>query len=203
LSTSSSATVLIVPQLGCLRFADLESCDFAGGGAAGFGEELVGVEDTECGVGGFDGEGFPCVVCPDAELLSCDDEGASGADAAVDAQPFGGWLWWWSGGAGVAEPGGVGGAERVGQAAEQHSGTGDLHEAAVEADGDALAGVVGADGVLASGESDEAVAVDQAVGLDGCAGGDQRRPLLTGVTAGQAVVRRSDLLSSGRAIGSS
>jgi hypothetical protein len=65
--------------------------------------------------------------------------------------------------------------ERVGQAAQQHAVVDELERAPVEADGDAAAGEVVADGVLPAGEADLAAGVDGAVDLDRVAwlaGGD-------------------------------
>ncbi|MFR9777714.1 hypothetical protein ACL02O_16860 [Micromonospora sp. MS34] len=74
----------------------------------------------------------------------------------------------------------------VGQAAQQGPvGVEQVQHAAVEADGDASAGEVVADGVLPAGEADQADGVDETVDLDGSPrlelpGGDRRR---AGVTA--------------------
>ena len=73
---------------------------------------------------------------------------------------------WWSGGAGVAQPGHLGGGEWVGQAAQQDTVRDDLHDPVVQADGDAAAGEVVADGVVAASQTDGADAVDGAVDLD-------------------------------------
>ncbi|WFE98597.1 hypothetical protein [Micromonospora sp. WMMD964] len=73
-------------------------------------------------------------------------------------------------GASVADAGDFGRGQRVGQAAQQDTVGADLHEAAVEADGDAPAGEVVADGVLPAGQADQAGGVDEAFDFDRGAG---------------------------------
>lgn len=103
-----------------------------------------------------------------------------------DAERLGRRVGWWSGGAGVAEAGQVGGCERVGQTAEQDAVSDELEQAAVDADSESTAGEVVADRVLPAGESDRAGGIDQPVNLDGHArladaGGKRRWPGGAGV----------------------
>ncbi|MEH1059446.1 hypothetical protein V6U89_30105, partial [Micromonospora sp. CPCC 206171] len=142
-------------------FAGLEPGDVLGGGASDFGDELVAVVDAEGGVGGFDGEGCSGVRDADVDALAGDDEGSAAADTSFNPHRFGCRGRWGSGGAGVANGGDLGGAQGVGQAAQQDAAGGDLHEAAVESEGDPLSGEVVADGVLPSGEADQAGGVDE------------------------------------------
>lgn len=122
--------------------------------------------DAEGALGGFNGEDVAGVGDADVDALTGDDQGSSAADAAFDPQRFGCRRRWWSGGAGVAEAGDLGGAEGVGQAAQEDTVGGDLHEAAVESDGDASAGEVVTDGVLPASEADHAGGVDEPFDLD-------------------------------------
>jgi hypothetical protein len=57
------------------------------------------------------------VADADVDALAGDDQGASAADPALDADRFGYGLGWWSGGSSVAEAGLFGWGEGVGQAA--------------------------------------------------------------------------------------
>ncbi len=139
---------------------------WAGGGAGHFGEELVAVVDAKGGVGGFDGEGCSGVGGADVDALAGDDQRSAAADTAFDPDRFRCRSGWRSGGAGVADAGDFGGCQRVGQAAQQGAVGGDLHEAAIEADRDAPAGEVVADGVLPAGEADQAGGVDEPLDLD-------------------------------------
>jgi hypothetical protein len=53
------------------------------------------------------------------DALAGDHQGAAAVDPPIDARRSGWWGRWRSGGAGVAQPGLLGGAEWVGQAAQQ------------------------------------------------------------------------------------
>src|SRR5215467_14116921 len=86
--------------------------DWFGGGAAddaGFG--IVEL-DRQCGVGDGNADGLPGVGA------------AEGGGAALHAHRFRGWPWWWAGGTGAAQPGNLGGGERVGPGAQQYPGGG-------------------------------------------------------------------------------
>ncbi len=103
--------------------------------------------------------------------LPGNDESAAAADAPLDAHRFGRRPRWWPGGAGVADADVVGGGKGAGQAAQQDAvGGDDLHDTAVDPDGDALSGELVADGVLPAGERDQAGGVDEPVNLDRAAG---------------------------------
>ncbi|MET7709037.1 hypothetical protein [Micromonospora sp. NPDC005413] len=133
---------------------------------------MVAVVDAEGGVGGFDGEGRSGVSDADVDPLTCDDQGSTAADAAFDPGSVRvlGWV--------VVRRGGRRGCWRLRlvlggwQAAQEDAVGGDLHEAAVESDGHAPAREVVADGVLPSGEADQASGVDEPFDLDRGAGSD-------------------------------
>jgi hypothetical protein len=84
-------------------FADLESGDGFGGGAAGLGQQPVAVVDAEGMVGGLDGQGSSSVDDSDVNALPCNGYGAAAADPTFDLDGFGCLLGWWSGGSGVAD----------------------------------------------------------------------------------------------------
>ncbi|MEV6817102.1 hypothetical protein AB0M52_34155, partial [Micromonospora sp. NPDC051296] len=115
---------------------------------------MVAVVDAEGGVGVFDGDGSAGVADADVDFLTGDGEDAAAADASFDAEWLGCRGGWWSGGPGVADAGLLLWGQRVGQAAQQGSvGVEQVQDAAVEADGDASACEVVADGVLPAGEA--------------------------------------------------
>jgi hypothetical protein len=74
---------------------------------------------VEGGVGGLDDHGAPGEADADVDALAGDHQGAAAVDPPIDARRSGWWGRWRSGGAGVAQPGLLGGAEWVGQAAQQ------------------------------------------------------------------------------------
>lgn len=147
-------------------FADLEACDGLGRGAGDFGEHLVAVVDAERVVGGLDGDGAAGVGDSDVDALSGDDKSTAAADPPLDLQGFWCGDGWWAGGSGITDAGDVAGGERVGQATQQHTGGGDLQDAAVDPDGDAPASELVADWVLPAGQGDQAVGINQPVDLD-------------------------------------
>jgi hypothetical protein len=69
----------------------------------------------------------------DVDALPGNDERATTADAPLDPHRFGRRVWWWTGGASVADTGHLGRGERVGQAAQQDAAVDELEQAAVEA----------------------------------------------------------------------
>jgi hypothetical protein len=77
----------------------------------------------------------------------------------------------WAGWSGIAQTPPLLRVDRVGQGAQECAVlVEDLHNGAVEADDDALAGQVVADRVLPAGEADKAAGADEPVDLDRAAG---------------------------------
>ena len=130
----------------------------------------------------------------DVDALPGDDQGAAAADPSLDAQRFGGRGGWGPAGRASRRRACSAGVSGLGRLRSSMPPASELQQAAVEADGEASAGVLDADRVLPAGEADQAGGVDQPVDLDRRAGLGGRR---WGWVVGRRVGRRRRAAGAG------
>lgn len=152
----------------------LDPGDLLGGGSGHDADRFAVVVDGDVGVVHGHVQDLAGVHPADLDLLADDLEVAAAADHPLDGDGPGRGGGWWPGGAGVAQCEALGEWEGAGDGAQQlavfvHDAGGD----AVQADGDASAGQVGADAQGSAGQADGADGADLPVDFDG-AGLDRR-----------------------------
>jgi hypothetical protein len=87
--------------IGLVGSVGFDAGDRVVGGAANGVWSVVAV-GGQVGVSDVDGDGLTGVDTAEGEFLPGDHDDAGGGDASLDGDRFGGWLGWWSGGAGGA-----------------------------------------------------------------------------------------------------
>jgi hypothetical protein len=149
------------------RLADLESGDLPGRGALNFAEQLVGVEDSEGGVGFLDGDSPACVANADLDLLPGDADAAAGTDPPFHPQQGVDRRRCRPAGTSVADAGHFDGGERIRQR-PQHDAifSQQMQDTVVDADRDPPSGEVEPDRVLPPCQGEQAGGVDGPLTLD-------------------------------------